>query len=133
MTQDSLEDKKLKQFGQTMAIAFFLFGGFFYWKGFSISIYLLIIGVMFQGMTWFYPKVLAPIQDRWMKFAYALGWFNTGVLLTLIFYLAFVPIRVILSLLRKDLLDQKIEKKKASYWQVRSQGQAKQSDYERLF
>ena len=79
-----------------------------------------------------YP-VLRPLYIGWMKFALVLGWVNTRILLGLFFYLILSPIAVILKLLGKDLLDEKIDPHASTYWEKRSQGAVDRNRYERLF
>ncbi len=54
------------------------------------------------------------LKAWWMKFAYALGWVNTRILLTLFYILLGIP-AVILKLMRKDLLDRSFSSA-PTYW-----------------
>jgi len=64
-------------------------------------------------------QVLRPIYIGWMKFAFVLGWINTRILLSVFFYLILTPISLLMRLLSKDLLDEKIEPGATSYWRKR--------------
>ncbi len=123
--------QEMKQFGKVMAIAFFLLSLIFFWRQKSWAIYVLSVAVLFQCVAWFLPKILFPVERIWMKIGHGLGWVNTRILLTLVFFVMMTPLRFILSLFRKDLLDQKIEREKNSYWKVRLSSLS--SSYERLF
>ena len=48
-----------------------------------------------------------------MGLAFCLGWVNTRIILTLVYYLVVTPIGLMMRLLRKDLLNLKIGKKRA--------------------
>lgn len=65
-----------------------------------------------------YP-IMKPIHIGWMTLAFALGWFNTRLLLGIFFYLILTPIGVLLRLFGKDLLDQRIDKRATTYWKKR--------------
>ncbi len=62
------------------------------------------------------PVVLKPLYWIWLKLAAGLAWFNTRLIMFLVFYLIFSPIGLILRLLRKDLIKQRWDKNAASYW-----------------
>ena len=69
----------------------------------------------------------------WMKLAHALAWFNTRVILVLIFYSLITPIGLIMRLFGLDSLDKKIEKDNKSYWKEKSKRESNQLNYERQF
>jgi hypothetical protein len=55
------------------------------------------------------------LKKLWMAFARALGWFNTRLLLTVVYVVLFALPVLVLKLLRKDLLDRKFNDS-SSYW-----------------
>ncbi len=89
-------------------------------------------GVQSVGWRWFvglgvglfvlsrvaYP-VMKPIHIGWMALAFALGWFNTRLLLGIFFYLILTPLGVLMRLFGRDLIDQKIDRQAKSYWKKR--------------
>jgi hypothetical protein len=62
------------------------------------------------------PRALALPYRLWMGFARALGWFNTRLLLILVFYLILTPLGLILRLTGKRPLDLKRDPEAQSYW-----------------
>ncbi len=67
-----------------------------------------------------FPKVLTPIYRLWMRVGDALGWVNTRIILSLIFYGLFTPIGVIRRvLLNKDPLQLAFEPEAETYRVVR--------------
>ncbi|MDA0684531.1 MAG: SxtJ family membrane protein [Bacteroidetes bacterium] len=114
-------DKKvLRKFGLVMAGASAVIGAYIYWKnGFQWSPavdYLAVIGGFFLVTGLIIPIVLAPIEWAWMKLAHVMGFVMTRVLISLVYFLAITPTGLIFKLLRKDLLDRKIDKAADSYW-----------------
>jgi hypothetical protein len=80
----------------------------------------------------FLPQFLGPVQRGWMALGTALGWVNTRIILSILFYATFTPIGAIMRRFR-DPLDRQIQKDQASYW-VRRQSQALDpKSYERQF
>jgi len=62
------------------------------------------------------PMALLPLYRLWVKFAMALAWFNTRLLLAMVFYLVITPFGLVARLLGKDLLDQRIDRDAKTYW-----------------
>jgi hypothetical protein len=79
------------------------------------------------------PDLLKPVYKTWMKVAHAIGWFNTRVLLAVIYYVVFTPISCLSRLFGQDLLDSKWEPQASTYWIEREAKQRVQKDYEKQF
>ena len=90
------------------------------------SLFFLLSGLFFQ-------RVLRPIHASWMKVAHVLGWVNTRLLLGLFFYLVLTPVGLVIRLFGKDLIQQKIDRSRKSYWVKRETGATERGRYERLF
>ncbi|HEV8537861.1 MAG TPA: SxtJ family membrane protein [Bacteroidota bacterium] len=61
-------------------------------------------------------QIVLRLKTWWMKFAYAVGWFNTRVLLSLVYFTLIAVPALVLKLMRRDLLDRKWEKSASTYW-----------------
>ena len=68
-----------------------------------------------------------------MKFAHALGWVNTRILLFLFFYLVITPVAVAARLLGKDLLAQRLDPNVDSYWIAKNEPPFDSNSYLRQF
>ena len=67
-----------------------------------------------------FPKVLTPIYRVWMTIGEALGWINTRIVLSLIFYVLFTPFGVVRRvLLKKDPLQLAFEPEAETYRIIR--------------
>ena len=82
---------------------------------------LLGLALIFAVVTTINYRLLKPVYDRWMAAAHVIGAIVSGALLTILFFIVFTLIGIILRLMQKDLLDRKINKKAASYWIRRTQ------------
>ena len=68
-------------------------------------------------VTWglLLPASLAPAYHLWMKFAHVLGWINTRLILSIIFFLIFLPFGFIMRLLGNDPMVRRFDVKTNSY------------------
>jgi hypothetical protein len=81
----------------------------------------------------FRPSALGPLFKIWLKISRAIGKFNTMVLLGVIFFLVFLPSRLILRLARRDFMKRKAGNEE-SYWEAYTiAGLGDKSRYERQF
>lgn len=129
-----MQDKKsLKKFGMIMGAAFLVAAAFILFKHKNNIFPVLIISGIFFTLASIAPVFLGPVYIIWMKFAFILNWINTRLILFVIFYLVFTPIGLIIRLLRKDLLDKKIDKNKESYWHNYAAGEGGRLSYGRQF
>ena len=106
----------LKKFGITMGVILCLLGLLLWWRGREIYPYLLAGGAIFLLLGWSAPLVLKPIQKVWMTLALILGWIMTRIILSVLFFIVFVPIGWIARIFGKEFLDQKFDPKADSYW-----------------
>jgi len=107
----SLNKTELRNFGIiTGAIFAILFGlllpwlferGIPYWPW-------IIAGVLIPWAL-LHPKSLDPVYRMWMKIGHVLGWINTRIILSILFYAVFLPTGLIVRLIGKDLLKRKLE------------------------
>ncbi len=133
MAQKRDEKTQIRAFGLAMAVFLSIIGTIAWYKGREYYFYLYYTALGFLAVSLVAPVVLKPLFWVWMKIAYGLGWFNTRLLLSLVFFLIFTPVGVILRLLRKDLIDQRFRKQVESYWDQRQEAEFDKGSYERQF
>ncbi|MBP9839197.1 MAG: hypothetical protein KBC84_10865 [Proteobacteria bacterium] len=112
-------DLQLREFGEVMTLACLIFTliGFYKIRTFSmVSLSLLLIGLVFLSLAFFAPRILAPAERVWMKFAEKLGAVMTFLILILSYFLVFTPIALLLKIMGKDLLQRKLDSSAKSYW-----------------
>ena len=61
-------------------------------------------------------KILTPLNRLWFKFGIILGSIVAPIVMGAVFFLVITPIGLIMSIIGKDLLNKKYEKKKETYW-----------------
>ena len=64
--------------------------------------------------------IFMALKNGWMKFAHAVGWFNTRLLLTLVYFTIIALPAMFLKVFRKDLLDRRPDRNVQSYWKTKS-------------
>jgi len=108
---------ELRKFAWVMTVAFGIIGLLAWWRGKETAyLWLLGIAAFFLLAGLIVPRLLAPIELVWMKFAHYLSIVMTYVILTLTYYLVITPVGLLLRIMRKDLLSLKFEKGLPSYW-----------------
>ena len=80
----------------------------------------------------FVPPLARRFHVAWMRFAVALGYVNSRVLLTLLFYGLFAPYGFVSRLFKRDPLNRRAPKGE-SYWTPRKQTRQQREQFERLF
>ena len=130
MNKVKADEQTLRKFSVVMFFAFVVIGTLLFLKHKSIFVLFYAIAVIFFVLRVFAVNLLKPVYTGWMRFAFALSFINTRLILFFIFYLMFVPIGLIMKLFGMDLLDLKINRQRKSYWQDKEK---KQPSYERQF
>ncbi len=119
-------------------IVFIIFSAIFEviaWRHYpSILSYVLIgLVLLILPIIAFSPIVLRPVFKLWLKVAHAVGWFNTQLLLSIVFILMFIPTGLIMRLLRKDPMKRKMLAE-GTYWEpYELEGLKDRNRYERQF
>jgi hypothetical protein len=89
------------------------------------ALFLVIIGYLIPAGAKVFHKI-------WMTIAFALGYVNSRILLTLIFFLVFVPYGLVSRLAGRDPLRRR-GKKSESYWIPKKVTRQTREGFERLF
>jgi len=106
---------------------------FFLYRGDHLGYVFLLLGTLVLFLVKFASRSLSPIYKVRMAVAMVIGWFVSSIILILIFYLVFTPIGILLKILGKDLLDEKWDEKKVSYWIKKEKKGFDKKRYEKLY
>ena len=128
-------DNAMRKFGLTMAIVLVILGTVvFIYNSFTVTFFIMIgLGLMFLLGGFLFMPLLRPIYLIWMGLALVLGWFISRIILTILFYLVFSPIGIIMKIINKDVLNRKSEPGKTSYWIKRPEKAFDINRYQRQF
>lgn len=113
--------KELRKFALTIAAVLGLISGVLFWKESTLTSYFFYPAALLLVSGLVLPMALKPLYIGWMSFAVVMGFFMTRVILSLLFIIVFAPAGLVIRLLGKDPMQQKIEKQRASYWIPRPQ------------
>ena len=134
--------KRLRQFGLLVGGIFTLIGFWHnpplkWWANGghheTVRVIFWSIGGLLIGAGLIAPMLLAPVYAAWMKLAYLLGWVNSRILLSVIFFLLFTPIALVTRLFGRDALDRRMNEKAISYWKQRQPVESIQEHCERQY
>ena len=110
------EPEDIRKFGLLFGLIGAILAGISYYRNGSGWIWMAGAAAFFVLTGLFGQPLLRPLYSVWMKFAYALGWVNTRLLLGVFYFLIVTPIGVTMRLLRKDLLSTTLDRSAKSYW-----------------
>ena len=133
MSPMNVDTKDARKFGKTFSAVFFVISMIALWKGSGSWGWFLAAAAGFLVVGVAAPRLLGPLYWAWMKFAFALGWFNTRLFLGIVFYLIISPVGLVMRILRKDALRLKFDRTASSYWITRESKPIDPKRYERLF
>jgi hypothetical protein len=116
MTGIKEDTKKNRSFGLITGLLCLCLSGYYYLQVHTLSPWFTGAGLLFLVAGLLIPKILNPIRIA-MEFAgHWLGIANTYILLTLLYFILFIPLHLIFKLTGKDDLHLKWSKKANSYW-----------------
>jgi len=128
------ESKDLRQFGMVLASILIVFGAIHFLKHHIIlAQWFCGIGLIVLFLGVLAPRMLKNVYAVFLKVAHAIGWFNTRVILILIYYVVLTPIAIVVRICGKDLLNRKIEKSVSSYWSTRQSTKPTKEQLEKQF
>jgi hypothetical protein len=116
---DTSSKKEQRKFGLLMAAAITVLGLLRYaLHGFAqFPVGFFGVALLFAILGLIAPRVLQPALVGWLKFAIALNWVMTRLLLGFAFYLMFTPVRFIIRIFGEDPLKRQWLPGASSYWE----------------
>ena len=119
MTHDppKMDRAELRKFGLLMAAAFAVIACLRWWIRGHAPVPLFGIAAAFLVVGLVLPTALKPVYQIWMKFALALNWIMTRVLLTIAFYGMITPAGILYRLVAGDPLKRQWEPSAETYWE----------------
>jgi hypothetical protein len=120
-----------RSFGLTVGTVLLAFAAFTLWRGHVTRAEILGgIGALLIVAALVRPQALAGLASVWSRIGHALGWFNSRVLLTVMFVLIIWPIGFISRLFGNDPLERS---KRGSMWTPYPDRLRDSKHFERLF
>lgn len=98
----------------------------------NVTAVLASIGILMVLLGLAIPSFARRFHAIWMRFASALGWVNSRVLLGLLFYIVLAPYNLLGRLIKRDPLTRR-GRGRNSYWIKRKQTRQTREQFERSF
>ena len=109
-------NKDLRSFGLLMGGVFLIVAVWpLVFHGESLRVWASLIAVVFGVMGMVFPKGLGPLHRVWMKIGEKLGWINSRIILSLLFFGMFTPMSFVMGLLGKRPLQLGYDPRANSY------------------
>ena len=130
--REKMTKNELRSFGLiTGAIVLVLFGAVPWLISGKLHKLPFIIAAVLWVPALIFPMLLEPVYHGWMKFGHVMGWINTRIILSIMFYIIIAPIGLIMKIMGKDPMRRKLDRSLKSY-RIQSDKKDK-SHVERIF
>src|SRR5262245_13393502 len=116
MRSREIGKRQLRSFGLIVAAGFAVIAFWpFLFRGESTRDWALAVSFSLAAMAWVFPPVLKPFHRVWMFIGEALGWLNTRIILSILFYGVIVPLGAVRRALGHDPMRLKLEPDAKTY------------------
>ena len=110
-----------KSFGVVFSIVFLIVALYPLITFADLRIWALVVSIIFFLLAFLAPKILVLPNKLWFKFGILLSSIIAPIVMAFVYFVTVLPIGLIMRLLGKDLLKQKLDKNAKSYWVKRSE------------
>ena len=117
----STEQSSEKSFGVVFSIVFLIVALYPLINSEGLRIWALVVSIIFFLLAFLAPKILVLPNKLWFKFGLLIGSIVAPIVMAFVYFVTVLPIGLIMRLLGKDLLKQKLDKNAKSYWVKRSE------------
>lgn len=109
-----------KNFGIVFFIFFLILSLFPLISGQDINLILFILSFLFLILGLLNSNLLSPLNYFWIKFGEILGKFLAPAIMFFIYFTVIFVTSIILKVLKKDILDLKINKSSQTFWRKKN-------------
>ena len=117
----STEQSSEKSFGVVFSIVFLIVALYPLINSAGLRIWALVVSIIFFLLAFLAPKILVLPNKLWFKFGLLIGSIVAPIFMAFVYFVTVLPTGLIMRLLGKDLLKQKLDKNAKSYWVKRSE------------
>ena len=110
------EQSSEKSFGVVFSVVFLIVALYPLTNSESLRIWALIVSIIFFLLVFLAPKILVLPNKLWFKFGLLLGSIVAPIVMAFVYFVTVLPTGLIMRILGKDLLKQKLDKNAKSYW-----------------
>ena len=112
----STEQSSEKSFGVVFSIVFSIVALYPLVNSEGLRMWALVVSIIFFLLAFIAPQVLSLPNKLWFKFGLLIGSIVAPIVMAFVYFVTVLPTGLIMRLLGKDLLKQKLDKNAKSYW-----------------
>ncbi len=112
----STEKPSEKSFGFVFSMVFLIISLYPIINSEDLRPWALVVSIIFFLLAIISPKVLILPNKLWFKFGLLLGSIVAPIVMAFVYFATVLPTGLIMRILGKDLLKQKLDKNAKSYW-----------------
>jgi len=116
-----IEQSSEKSFGIVFSVVFLIVALYPLITSAGLRIWALVVSIIFFLLAFLAPKILVLPNKLWFKFGLLIGSIVAPIVMAFVYFVTVLPTGLIMRLLGKDLLKQKLDKNAKSYWVNRSE------------
>lgn len=105
-----------KNFGIVFSVFFLIVAGLFFFQSKEIYKLFIILFLFFISASLIIPKIFIIPNMIWHSVGNLLGLIVSPIIMAIIFFLIITPIAIFIKILKVDIINQKIDLNKHSYW-----------------
>ena len=117
----STEQSSPKSFGVVFSCVFLIIALYPLITSEGLRIWALVVSIIFFLLAFLAPKILVLPNKLWFKFGLLIGSIVAPIVMAFVYFVTVLPTGLIMRLLGKDLLKQKLDKNAKSYWIKRTE------------
>ena len=121
---DDVKISSNRSFGIVFFVVFLIIALFPLINDGNIRLWSLFVSLAFLVLGLLNSKFLSPLNKIWFRFGTILGKIVSPIVMSIIFFLVVTPIGILMRILKKDLLNLKMNNNK-SYWIEKSEPKSK--------
>ena len=110
-----------KSFGVVFSTVFLIVSLYPLINSEGLRIWALVVSTIFFLLAFVAPQVLVLPNKLWFKFGLLLGSIIAPIVTAMVYFITVLPTGIIMRVLGKDLLKQKLDNNAKSYWIERSE------------
>jgi NADH:ubiquinone oxidoreductase subunit 6 (subunit J) len=131
--EERATDQQARKTALVVAAVLLLIAAWNFYRGRMSVVFIFgAVGVLLLFAGLLFPAAARVFHNAWMRFASVLGYVNSRVLLSVMFYGALTPYGFVSRLAGRDPLKRRA-KKQGSYWIPRERTRQAREGFERLF
>jgi hypothetical protein len=124
----STEQSSEKSFGFVFSIVFLIVSLYPLINSEDFRIWALVVSIIFFLLAFLAPKIFILPNKLWFKFGLLIGSIVAPIVMAFVYFVTVLPTGLIMRLLGKDLLSQKLDKNAKSYWFKRDEPMGSMKD-----